>query len=209
MAQSAAEARQEVENARRGVEGELDDLGTAARAAVDIPAKVRRNPVRTVGLAGGAAFLFLGGPKRVAKAAEARLFPRRVERRDHALPKNVQATMAKLEPEDRAKVEPHLERDFAAYLNREHPTEPATARQSLWKTYDLLLGVVGLAAARELAKKLFEIPKEVRVEAIKEEGEAVADAKTKVAEADTQVAEADTKVAKAEKKVAEAKSASR
>ena len=202
MAQSAAEARQEVENARRGVEKELDDLGTAARAAVDIPAKIRRNPVRTVGLAGGAAFLFLGGPKRVAKAAEARLFPKRVEKRDRALPKNVQATLAKLEPEEREKVEAHLERDFAAYLNREHPTEPANARQSLWKTYDLMLGVVGLAAARELAKKLFEIPKEVRVEEIKEEGEAVADAKTKVAKAET-------KVAKAEEKVAEAKSASR
>ncbi|MEX2548496.1 MAG: hypothetical protein WD830_12035 [Chloroflexota bacterium] len=190
MAQSAAEARQEVENARRGVEKELDSLGTATRAAIDIPAKVRRNPVRTVGLATGAAFLFLGGPKRVAKAAEARFFPRRVEKRDRALPKDVQATLARLEPEDREKVEAHLERDFAAYLNREHPKEPANARQSVWKTYDLLLGVVGLAAAREMAKKLFEIPKEVRVEEIQEETEALAEADTKIAQAERKTAAA-------------------
>jgi len=183
MAQSAAEARQEVDDARRGVEKELDHLGTAARAAVDIPAKIRRNPVRTVGLAGGAAFLFLGGPKRLAKSAEARFLPKRAEKRDRALPKNVQATMVKLEPEDREKVEAHLERDFAAYLNREHPAEPANARQSVWKTYDMLLGVVGLAAARQMAKKLFEVPEEVRVEEIKEEGQAVAEAETKVAAA--------------------------
>ena len=183
MAQSPAEARQEVEDARRAVEKELDDFGIAARAAVDIPAKIRRNPVRTVGLAGGAAFLFLGGPKRLAKAAEARFFPKRAEERERALPRNVQATLAKLEPEQREKVEAHLERDFAAYLNREHPTEPANARQSLWKTYDLLVGIVGVAAARELVKKLFEIPQEVRVEEIKEEGQAVTEAETKVAAA--------------------------
>ena len=197
MAQSAAEARQEVENARQAVEKELDDLGTATRAAFDIPAKVRRNPVRTVGLAGGAAFLFLGGPKRVAKAAEARLFPKRLYKRERALPKDVQATVNKLEPEQKELVEAHLERDFEAYLRREHPQEPANARQSMWKTYDLFLGVVGLAAARELAKKLFEIPKEVRVEEIKEEGEAVAEAKTKEAEAETKVAKAEEKVAQA------------
>lgn len=200
MAQSAAEARQEVENARRGVEKELDDLGTAARAAVDLPAKVRRNPLRTAGLAGGAAFLLLGGPKRAAKAAEKRFFPRRVEKRERALPKNLQQTLGRLEPEDREKVEAHLERDFAAYLNKEHPAEPANARQSIWKTYDLLLGVVGVAAARELVKKLFEIPKEVRVEAIQEEGQAIAEAKTKEAKAEEKVARAEQKTADARRR---------
>jgi hypothetical protein len=34
----------------------------------------------------------------------------------------------------------------------------------LWKTYDLLLGIVGAAAARELVKKLFEVPQEVETE---------------------------------------------
>lgn len=183
MAQSPAEARQEVENARKGVEKELDDLTRATRDALDIPAKVKRNPVRTAGLATGAAFLLLGGPKRVAKATEKRFFPKRVYKRDRALPKNVQATMNKLDPDQRELVEAHLERDFAAYLNKEHPTEPANPRQSFWRTYDLLLGIVGAAAARELVKKLFEVPQEVEVEHIEEKGDAIAEAETKVAAA--------------------------
>ncbi len=183
MAQSSAEARQEVENARKGVEKELDDLTQATRDALDIPAKVRRNPVRTVGLAGGAAFLLLGGPKRVARAAEKKFLPQRVYKRDRSLPKNVQATIDKLEPEQRELVEAHLERDFAAYMNKEHPAEPANARQSLWKTYDVLVTIVGAAAARELVKKLFEVPQEVEVEHIEEKGEAVAEAETKIAAA--------------------------
>ena len=183
MAQSSAEARQEVENARKGVETELDNLTSATREALDIPAKVKRNPVRTAGLAGGAAFLLLGGPKRVARATEKRFFPKRVYERDRALPKNVQATMNKLDPEQRELVEAHLERDFAAYLNKEHPAEPANARQSLWRTYDTMISIVGAAAARELVKKLFEVPQEVEVEHIEKKSDAVADAEIKVAAA--------------------------
>ena len=91
--------------------------------------------------------------------------------------------MDKLEPDQRELVEAHLERDFAAYMNKEHPAEPANARQSLWRTYDLMVGIVGAAAARELVKKLFEIPQEVEVEQIEEKGDAIAEAETKVAAA--------------------------
>src|SRR5829696_172330 len=109
MAQSTADARQEVENARRAVGSELDELGAAARASLDIPAKVRRNPVRTAGVAGGAAFLLLGGPKRLGKAAERRLFPRRAERLPTVLPKEVETTVNRLGPDERDKVRAHLE----------------------------------------------------------------------------------------------------
>jgi len=180
MAESTADARQEVENARRAVASELDELGAAARAAVDIPTKVRRNPARTAGLATGAAFLLLGGPKRVAKAAERRFLPRRAERAPKVLPKEVEDTVNRLEPDQRDRVRAHLERDFTSYLRRKHPEEPANARRSLWRTYDIMVGIVGAAAARELVKKLFEIPQETKVEAIKEEGEAVAEAEAKI-----------------------------
>ncbi len=124
--------------------------------------------MRAVGLAGGGAFLLLGGPKRLAKAAEARFFPKRAARVPTVLPKDVEVIVNRVEPEKREQVRGHLERDFAAYLRREHPEEPANARRSMWKTYDVLLGVVGVAAGRELVKKLFEIPKEGRVEEIEE-----------------------------------------
>ncbi len=183
MAQSSAEARQEVENARQGLAHELDQLGSSTRAALDIPAKVRRNPARTAGVAGGAAFLLMGGPKRLARAAEARFFPKRVVKRDRALPKDVQKTINKLPAEDREQVEAQLERDFQSYLRKEHAQEPATARQSAWKTYDMFLGIVGAAAARQLVKKLFEVPQETKIEAIEKEGEAVAEAEEKIADA--------------------------
>ena len=183
MEDSTAEARQRVVEARRALATEMDDLGTASRGALDIPAKVRRNPVRTVGLAGGAAFLLLGGPKRGAKAVERRLFPRRAERPPSLLPKNVEKALKRVPGDEREQVQAHLERDFATYLEKEHTKEPATARQSLWKTYDLVIGIIGAAAARELVKKLVEIPQESRVEAIKDEGEAIAEAHEKIADA--------------------------
>lgn len=183
MADATADARQEVVAARKAVEAELDALGKSTRAALDIPAKVRRNPVQTVGAAGGAAFLLLGGPKRLAKAAERRFFPERAKRPPTLLPKDVDRAIAKLPADDQEQVRAHLERDFATYLRKEHIKDPASARQSVWKTYDMLLGIIGAAAARELVKKLFAIPQETKVEAIKEEGEAVAEAHEKVAEA--------------------------
>jgi hypothetical protein len=182
MADATAEARQEVVNARRDVEAELDQLASSTRAALDIPAKVKRHPVETIGVASGAAFLLLGGPERAAKAAERRFFPKRANRPPKLLPKDVDRALHNLPPSDRERVEAHLEKDFAAYLRKEHPQEPANARQSVWKTYDMLLGIVGAAAARELVKKLFAIPQETEVEAIEEKGQAVAEANQKVAE---------------------------
>lgn len=160
MADAKADARREVELARRAVATEIDNLGAATRAAVDIPAKIRRNPVRTAGVAGGAAFLLLGGPRRVAKGVEKRLFPKRQARPPKVLPRKVEEALDRLPEENRDMVRAHLERDFAAYLKREHAKDPANARTSAWKTYNLLLGTVGARAARELVKRLFEVPKE-------------------------------------------------
>ena len=153
-----AEARKGIEAARAGVETELDELNASVRSAIDIPAKIKRNPVPTVGVAGGAAFLLLGGPRRVAKSVEKRLFPKRYTRPPKVLPRDIERTLDRLPEEDRELVRGHLERDFAAYLKAEHAKDPPNARTSAWKTYNLLLGTVGARAARELVKKLFEAP---------------------------------------------------
>jgi len=154
-----ADARREVEQARDGVATELDNLAASAHAAVDIPAKVRRNPVATVGAAGGAAFLLLGGPRRLAKKVEKSVFPKRYSRPPRVLPKQVLETLDRLPEEDRELVRGHLERDFAAYLRAEHAKDPPSARVQIWKTYDLLLGTLGARAARELVKVLFDSPR--------------------------------------------------
>ena len=75
-----AAALKGVDAARESVATELDNLNTSVRAAVDIPAKIKRNPVPTIGAAGGAAFLLLGGPRRVAQSIEKQLFPKRYAR---------------------------------------------------------------------------------------------------------------------------------
>lgn len=159
-AQSVATARQAVVDSRHRAEAELDELLPSLRRSLDIPTKIRRNPVRTLGITGGAAFLLLGGPRRVARAVEKRFFPRRAMRPPRLLPKDVDKTLDRLEPGDREYVRGHLERDFADYLRKEHPKEPADARRSLWRTYDLLLGSVGVAATRALVKRLFDPPPE-------------------------------------------------
>jgi hypothetical protein len=161
-APKVAEALKGVRVARRGVATELDNLNTSVRAAVDIPAKIKRNPVPTLGAAGGAAFLLLGGPRRVAQGVEKRLFPKRYSRPPTVLPRDVEKTLDRLPEEDRDKVRAHLERDFAAYLREEHAKDPPNARTSAWKTYELLLGTVGARAARELVKLLFEEPRASR-----------------------------------------------
>ena len=157
-ARKVADARKGIEAARADVETELDNLGSAARAAVDIPAKIRRNPVPTVGAATGAAFLLLGGPKRVARGVEKRFFPKRYARPPKVLPRDVEKSLDRLPEEDRDFVRAHLERDFADYLREQHAKDPPNARTSAWKTYNLLLGTVGARAARELVQKLFEVP---------------------------------------------------
>ena len=122
-----------------------------------------------------AAFLILGGPKRVAKAGERRFFPERANRPPTLLPKDVDKTLKRLPEEDREHVRAHLERDFAAYLKKEHVADAATGRQSFWKTYDLLVGIVGAAATRELVKRALTVPAEARVEQAEEDAKAAAE----------------------------------
>jgi len=175
MADATAEARQQLIDARRNAESELDTLGSSTRAALDFPAKIKRHPVETVGVLGGVAFMLLGGPKRVAKAGERRFFPERANRPPTLLPKDVDKTLKRLPEEDREHVRAHLERDFAAYLNKEHVADAATGRQSFWKTYDLLVGIVGAAATRELVKRALTVPAEARVEQAEEDAKASAE----------------------------------
>ena len=158
MADSTAEARQQVADARRATAAELDMLGTSTRAALDFPAKIKKHPLQTVGVVGGAAFLVTGGPKRVARAAEKRFFPKRGLRPPKLMPKDLEKTLDRLPEEDRELIGAHLERDFAAYLQKEHVRDAATGRQSFWKTFDLFVAVFGAAATRELVKRALSVP---------------------------------------------------
>ncbi len=158
MANTTADARQQIVDARRSASAELDTLASSTRAALDIPAKIKRHPVETIGVLGGAAFLIAGGPKRVAKSAERRFFPARANRPPTLLPRELDDTLRRFPEEDQEQIRAHLERDFAAYLKKEHVGDTSTGRQSFWRTYDMLVSVVGGAAAREFVKRALAVP---------------------------------------------------
>jgi hypothetical protein len=94
----------------------MQRLEASARAAADIPAKVRRNPARTAGLAAGTAFVVLGGPQRIYRRARRQIFGPGADLPKSMLPKDIEKTLRKL-GSDGDKVRPTLEREFAHYLD--------------------------------------------------------------------------------------------
>ena len=113
-------ARSEVLAARAGLEEELVRLEAAGRAAVDIPARLRREPAKVLGAAGGAAFLLLGGPKRAFKGVRRAIFGKDADLPKSMLPPEVEKTLKKLGP-DGDRVRGTLEREFADYLEEKAP----------------------------------------------------------------------------------------
>jgi hypothetical protein len=151
-----ARARKELLAARGSLETDLDALSVATRSALDIPAKVRRNPVKSVALAGGAGFLLLGGPRRILRSATSRLFPHRRDPYDGLLPDEVERIFKRSGAYQEPGVREALEADFADYLRRKgRQAAPPTASASLWRTYDALVGPLGTVGARLLVERLF------------------------------------------------------
>jgi hypothetical protein len=110
-------ARDRVVAARAALGEELEVLEASARAAVDVPAKIRRNPVPFAAAAGGVTFLAVGGPRRVFRAARNRIFGAPEPLPESMLPDQVEKALREL-GDDGRKVRGALERDFAAYAKQ-------------------------------------------------------------------------------------------
>ena len=102
--------------ARAELADDLEQLEAAGRAAVDIPAKIRRAPAKAAGVAAGAAFVALGGPKRVFRRAKRAVTGEEEDLPSELLPKEVEKTLRKLGTDGR-KVRGTLEKEFARYLD--------------------------------------------------------------------------------------------
>jgi len=113
-------ARAEVLAARAGLDEELLKLEASGRAAVDIPARLKREPAKVLGAAGGAAFLLLGGPKRVLKGVQKAFNGGKEPLPKSMLPPEVEKTLKKMGA-DGEKVRGTLEREFASYLEEKAP----------------------------------------------------------------------------------------
>lgn len=150
MGTEAEAARAEVVAAREAFSAELVRLEAAGRAAVDIKAKVKRNPAKAAGLAAGAGFLAIGGPLKVVRGVGRALRGKKEPLPPSLLPKQVDAALRSL-GDDGDKVRGTLEREFASFLEKRKPDEDK----------GIVAGITGaltssliVPASRNLAKRM-------------------------------------------------------
>jgi hypothetical protein len=110
-------ARDRVLAAREEFAQEYQGLTSSAREAVDIPAKIRRNPAKVAAVAGGAAFLLMRGPQKVVRGTRRMLFGAPAPMPEAMLPDEIEKTLKSL-GSDGDKVRGALERDFADYAKQ-------------------------------------------------------------------------------------------
>jgi hypothetical protein len=131
VATEADAARERVLAARADLSTEVDRLQASARAAVDIPAKIRRNPIRTAAIAGGAGFVALGGPRRLFRRAKAAIVGPEAPLPEQLLPEEIEKTLKRLGT-DGDRIRGVVERDFAAYVKAAEKRRGPPLLQSLY-----------------------------------------------------------------------------
>jgi hypothetical protein len=157
MTPEVGAALAEVQASRDEVRRSLDDLTSATQSALDVPAKIRRNPMKTAALVGGAGFLLAGGPRRIVRFAVGRVRPPRPEPVVGLLPPQIERVLKDHGLAADPEVRQALEQDFAEYLRSKGRYDPPpTPTSTLWRTFDRLSGPLGTAGARVLVMRLME-----------------------------------------------------
>jgi hypothetical protein len=149
----ALAAAEEVASAREALAAELTALRASARAAVDVKAMVRRSPGKAAAAAGGAAFLAVGGPRRVFRRVKRRIVGEPEPLPASLLPEQVEKAVRAL-GDDGAKVRGALERAFAGWLDATAKDRKSEARQRSLVNVAMKIGVpVATRAAREAVSR--------------------------------------------------------
>ena len=156
-------ARAEVLGAREGLSDELVRLEASGRAAVDIPARLRREPTKVVGAAAGAAFLLAGGPGRLLR----RLTSRGRKDEDSVLPEAILSSLRK-RGADGERTRRELEKDFARYLEgRSGKTKDAALGATAAALISNVLRPVTQRAGRRLAEELFDADRDTASDSLR------------------------------------------
>lgn len=150
MAEDTAAARERVLAARAELAEQLAVLEASGRAAVDIPARVRRAPGKAAAIAGGVGFLALKGPQRVVGLARRAIRGEPAPLPKAMLPDEVEKTLKKL-GKDGDKVRGALERDFADYAKRANKDRHGVVAALLLAAGRPLLTRAARVAAESLA----------------------------------------------------------
>ena len=117
MATETDAARDRVIAARADFGAELENLEASARAAVDIPAKIKRSPAKAAAVVGGAGFLALKGPQRVFGGVKRAVRGPSKPLPKSMLPDEIEKSLRAL-GSDGDRVRGALERDFATYAKQ-------------------------------------------------------------------------------------------
>jgi hypothetical protein len=148
-------ARAEVLASREALLSEVQRLEASARAAVDIPGKIRRAPAKTAGLAAGTAFVVLGGPQRLFRRARRVVLGPKADLPKSMLPDEVEKAVRKL-GDDGDRVRATLEREFAKYLEDRSKLRKQTEVAALATVVAAnLLKPLSSRFGRQLAQQLF------------------------------------------------------
>jgi hypothetical protein len=138
--------------ARTALGDETARLVASARAAVDVKAKVRRHPLKAASIAGGAAFVAVGGPKRVFRRVKRRIFGEPEPLPPSLLPDRVEKAVRAL-GDDGSKVRGALEHEFAGYLES---TAKAREEEARSRSVARLAIKVATPLAVRAARRAFE-----------------------------------------------------
>jgi hypothetical protein len=156
MDEATAAARQQVVDARAALLVEVDELGAATRSALDVPAKIRRNPLKFAAGAGGLAFLALRGPQRTARRVSRSLRGGRTPPPKSVLPEEIERLVAELGG-DSEHVRARLDREFADYLASQKRAGQLRSggANAFWRGANVFTTVFAANAAGKLAQRLF------------------------------------------------------
>jgi len=149
-------ARREAVAARAGLADEVERLRASARSAVDVRARVKRNPGKAAAVAAGAAFAVAGGPKRAFRAVKRRVVGQPEPLPESLLPDEVDRAIRAL-GDDGGKVRGALERGFADYLDATAGDRKAAARSRSVSRLALRIGTpVATRAAQQVLRRVLE-----------------------------------------------------
>ena len=156
MDEATAAARQQVVDARAALLVEVDELGAATRTALDVPAKVRRNPVKFAAGTAGLTFLVVGGPQRTARRVVRTLRGGKTPPPASVLPDEIERLVADLGG-DGTQIRARLDREFADYLGlqKKGGRLRSGASNTFWRGANVFTTVFAANAAGRLAQRLF------------------------------------------------------
>jgi hypothetical protein len=149
-------AQAEVVARRQLLLDEVVRLEAAGRSAIDIPAKVRHSPGKTVALAAGTAFFVLGGPKKTYRAVRRAIFGPAANLPKSMLPEQIDKALRAL-GDDGDRVRGVLEREFVDYLEKNKPVRDARdLRGTVSELGGNILRPVTAEVGKRLASELFK-----------------------------------------------------